>query len=317
VDPTDAAAEEVALGFLDAYAAFDAEKAMTYVADEADLTGVIDVTDQVPANTEGLSLRLSLLQAMGYDQTVTSCVATDLGSDTSVGCGYVFHAIGSDQIGRGPFSGGFFVLVRDGSIVRASWLGDTPVTFSPSLFTSLPSGQFHQQMWEPFGEWVSSTYPKDAAVMYLDGTLDLRFSLESIRLWKRHTREYVETGPAETAPPPAPASAARDVVYASMCSDGARWRLEVTDTGDRIKVRFEVYQSPVGHEWRIHLRHVKHNIFPVVGHAFFRGTRVASDSGVFVVQLRYPDRVEVDGVDGKAVDRQTGQVCEARNRYRD
>jgi hypothetical protein len=53
VSPTDAAAEEVALGFLDAYAAFDAQKAMTYVADEADLTGVIDVTHQVPATPRG------------------------------------------------------------------------------------------------------------------------------------------------------------------------------------------------------------------------------------------------------------------------
>ena len=37
VNPADAAAEEVALGFLDAYAAFDAQEAMTYVADDADL----------------------------------------------------------------------------------------------------------------------------------------------------------------------------------------------------------------------------------------------------------------------------------------
>jgi hypothetical protein len=43
------------------------------------------------------------------------------------------------------------------------------------------------------GEWVSSTYPKDAAVMYLHGALAIfRLSPESIRLWERHTREYVE-----------------------------------------------------------------------------------------------------------------------------
>jgi hypothetical protein len=115
-----------------------------------------------------------------------------------------------------------------------------------------------------------------------------------------------------------PASAGTpDVVRHGPCSDGARWRLEVTDTGDWIKVRFEVHQSPVGHEWRIYFRHMQHNIFPIIGHVFFRGTRVASDSGVLVVEPRHPDRGKVDGLVGEAVDRQTGQVCKARAWYRD
>jgi len=123
-----------------------------------------------------------------------------------------------------------------------------------------------------------------------------------------------ETGPAETAPPSAPASAAPDVVKAGMCSDGASKRLEVTHTGDRINVRFEVHQSPVGHEWRIRFRYVSHGLMgPWHGHVFFRGTRVASDSGNLVVQLARPDwgSVHPDGVVGRAVDRQTGEVCKA------
>jgi hypothetical protein len=108
-----------------------------------------------------------------------------------------------------------------------------------------------------------------------------------------------------------------DVVRQRTCSDGARSRLELTDTGDRSKVRFEVHQSPVGHEWRIYFRHMQHNIFPIIGHVFFRGTRVASDSGVLVVEPRHPDRGKVDGLVGEAVDRQTGQVCKARAWYRD
>ena len=101
VNPADAAAEEVARGFLDAYAAFDAQKAMTYVADDADLRDLIDVSHQVPANAEGLSLRLSLLQAMGVELTVTSCEAAPIGSDTSVVCDSVFHAhpVRSDRPG--------------------------------------------------------------------------------------------------------------------------------------------------------------------------------------------------------------------------
>ena len=179
VNPADASAEEAALGFVNAYAAFDAQKAMTYVTYEADISGVIDA--QVPANAEGLSLVLSRFKAVGYKQTVTSCDAVPFGSDTSVTCDFDFHALGSNQIGRGPFSGSSFVFtVRDGAIVRASlrWNLD----------------KFGPQMWEPFAEWVSSTYPKDAAVMYPNGTQvgSIRLSPESLRLWRRHTRDYVE-----------------------------------------------------------------------------------------------------------------------------
>jgi hypothetical protein len=186
VNPADGAAVELARGFLDAYAAFEAQKAMTYVADDADLRDLIDVSRQVPANAEGLSLRLSLLQAMGVELTVTSCEATPIGSGTSVVCYSFFHAIRSDQIGRGPFSNSPFVFtVRDGAIVRAG--------FGPEPLDTGPLDNFDRQMWEPFADWVTSTYPKDAAVMYLDGPRSVvRFSLESIRLWERHTREYVE-----------------------------------------------------------------------------------------------------------------------------
>jgi hypothetical protein len=44
-----------------------------------------------------------------------------------------------------------------------------------------------------FGRHVRRSYPRDAAVVYLDRMLvQFRLLLESIRLWERHTREYVE-----------------------------------------------------------------------------------------------------------------------------
>ena len=121
---------------------------------------------------------------------------------------------------------------------------------------------------------------------------------------------------------PAPAPGAPDVVKPGTCSDGAgvqlelthyAWvRLELTDIGDRIKVRFEIHRSPVGHEWSIMFHYVQGSpIFPVLGHTFFRGTRVASDSGVVVVQLHRPDWGDVMVV-GRAVDSQTGQFCRVR-----
>jgi hypothetical protein len=97
-----------------------------------------------------------------------------------------------------------------------------------------------------------------------------------------------------------------------MCTDGARWRLELTDTGDWIKVRFEVHQSPVGHSWRIVLRRFYGYSYRVIVQTVvvFRGTRVAAEDGEVVVQQRVWDAMKRDDwVRAKAVDRQTGQFC--------
>ena len=117
-----------------------------------------------------------------------------------------------------------------------------------------------------------------------------------------------ETGPAQTAPPPALASGAPDVVRQRTCSDGARSRLELTELGQffiptGIRVRFEVHRSPVGHSWRITLFSDLVRLDPDV---VVRRIRVASDSGDLAVQVR---RDGVFDVSAKAVDSQTGQVC--------
>jgi hypothetical protein len=119
-----------------------------------------------------------------------------------------------------------------------------------------------------------------------------------------------ETGPAETEPPPAPASPG-----VGTCSDGARSNLELTRVDSRIKVRFEVHRSPVGHEWLISLRHHASTIpFPPPwpnAFVFFRGTKVANDSGVLAVQGSIRNRTGLEGYAAYARDMQTGQVCRA------
>jgi hypothetical protein len=98
-------------------------------------------------------------------------------------CPFDYHALRSDEIGRGPFSGSsFYVTVLNGEIVSAS------------MQLEYASNGFSEQMWEPFAKWVSETYPEDAAVMYADWPSQSlqRMTGESIRLWERHTRGYVE-----------------------------------------------------------------------------------------------------------------------------
>jgi hypothetical protein len=123
-----------------------------------------------------------------------------------------------------------------------------------------------------------------------------------------------QTGPPQTAPPPARAQAAPDVVETGECSAGARSRLELTGADRRIKVRFEVRRSPVGHFWHIVLRH-SYTSENGDHHDPPRHARIlASESGDFVVQVRVKDNFgpfEDDFIRAKAADTQTGQVCTA------
>jgi hypothetical protein len=237
-----------------------------------------------------------------------------LAEGTWVTCDYDFHALRSDQIGKGPYSGSYVNLaVKDGEIVQMSGY--------------LEHREFWRQMWLPFLKWMSTNYRKDAAVMYEgDHTPSIRLpssyarlTPESIRLWEQHSREYVEslqaTAPAQTAPPSAPASGEPDQREAGKCSDGARSHLELTRADGRISVRFEIHRSPVGDSWLIRLRHHSPGA-PVVppwpnAFVFFNGTRVASDSGVLAVQVFFRELDGWDGFGAYAVDEQTGQTCRA------
>jgi hypothetical protein len=166
-----ATAEEVATGLLEAYGAYDVERAMTYLADDAVIASVGGLDDP--------RLLISWLEATGYQQMLDSCESAGTSSSGStVRCPFRFHGLRSGEIGRGPFGGSSFELVvRDGKIVRLSQNWEIE-RFSP-------------QMWEPFARWVSTAHAKDASVMY-EGQSGVRLTEESIRLWERHTQGYVD-----------------------------------------------------------------------------------------------------------------------------
>jgi hypothetical protein len=172
-DAAGAAAEEAATGFLEAFGALDVEQARIYLADDAVIASM--------GAQDDLRLLISYLEATGYRQTLDPCEASgESALGTTIRCAFAFHALRSGEIGLGPYSGGAFnLVVRDGEIVQVSQ-GWEIEEFSP-------------QVWEPFAEWVSTTYPEDAAVMYVDSSLSgVRLTEESIQLWGRRTREYVE-----------------------------------------------------------------------------------------------------------------------------
>ena len=177
----DATARDVASRFLEAFGAFDADRAIDYLAEDAEISALLIGTASVEGAEEELRLNLSMLEAQSYEQRLGSCEQTGtLAFGTGVRCQFDFHLLGSDEIGRGPYSGSYFELtVRDGEVVQGS--------------VSYEIEEFSPEMWEPFADWVSTTYPYDAAEMYTDGSYTgVRISEASIRLWGRHVREYVD-----------------------------------------------------------------------------------------------------------------------------
>jgi hypothetical protein len=180
----EANATEIASDFVEAYGAFDAEEAITYLAPDAailDLIGSVGAHRGVEGTPEELRLLISQLRATGYRQTLDSCEAQgDSASGTMVRCAFDFHLFGSDRLGFGPYGGSSFDLtVIDGQIVRAA------ATFEVEEFSG--------EMWEPFEAWVSEAHPDDAKAMYDDETHSgVRLSEESVRLWRLHVREYVQ-----------------------------------------------------------------------------------------------------------------------------
>ena len=173
---------EVAEGFVEAYGALDAEKVVGYLADDADASSVIGWVGA--QGGEGplaeFQLIFSLLDAQ-LSHTLDSCKEQGRSASvTNLRCSYDLHWLRSKEIGRGPFSGSYLdLIVRDGEIAHVA--------------IHLDTGESGPQMWEPFARWVSRNHPEDVLVMYEDETQSLeRVTEESITLWDRYTRDYVE-----------------------------------------------------------------------------------------------------------------------------
>jgi hypothetical protein len=174
VDASEKTAEDVATDFLEAFSAYNADQAVSMLADGTVVSGY---------GVDGIRefrLLMRFSEATGLRRIIDSCEEEfSYALGTVVRCTWDFHGIRSDEMRRGPYSGSYDeITVRDGEIVDA--------------VSYIETAKFSPQMWEPFADWVSTNYPQDVDVMYTSDFSDYRLSEESIRLWEQHTREYVE-----------------------------------------------------------------------------------------------------------------------------
>ena len=171
-------AEQTAAAFVQAYGAFDRDRAASYLADDAALTIWTDRD-----GNDHWKRGNRWLEAAGARVVLDKCDALwTAGTETYVSCVYDLHALGSERLGRGPYPDNTFSLTVDHArIVDAS------------MELASRSNGFYEEMWRPFAAWVTRTHPDAARQMYyrypqLDNASE---TPRSFALWRRMVPEFV------------------------------------------------------------------------------------------------------------------------------
>jgi hypothetical protein len=173
------APEDVAREFLDAYGAFDADQAMTFLTDDALADGAGHAGSW--GSEEDFRMEVAFDEASGNVQILRGCEPQgDSAEGTAVRCGFDVHAFHSEEIGLGPYTDNYWDLVVD----------DGKVTSAVATWAFLTNG-FSAEVWSPFQAWVASTHPEDLPAMYLGNSAVI--TEESIRLWEQRTQEWAAT----------------------------------------------------------------------------------------------------------------------------
>lgn len=170
------AATGLASDFMDALAAYDADRATSYLADDASVQLGPSTVD---ADSMGSHLRWA--QAAGFRLFPVRCeLETVSVPAATVVCEFDARGLGSEWLGRGPFTDNVLRLtVVDGRIASG-------VEVSRSYV-------FETTMWEPFTAWLVSNHADDAAFMFADwpGVSQPALTGRSARLWAKNVDGYV------------------------------------------------------------------------------------------------------------------------------
>jgi hypothetical protein len=180
IAPAERTPEQVARDFLAAYGAHDADRALTFLTEDALADGM-----GWPGgwgSADAFRQEATFLAAQKFELLVKGCEKQDVSKPgVSLRCDVDYHAIRSRELGRGPFTGAQWdIVVEDGMI-----------TSSVPTWPYITNG-FSAQMWEPFQRWVASAHPQDVVVMYDPAAASPgQMTDEAIRLWEQRTREWV------------------------------------------------------------------------------------------------------------------------------
>jgi hypothetical protein len=159
--------EQVATAYVNAYTDFDRPRLKSMLAGKA------------LANWPTLEESNRADEAIEFRVLLDSCTALNhVDTGSQVRCTFDVHALGSEQLGLGPYSNNWFlVTVQAGKIVESD------------IYFDYANNGFSVEVWEPFAAWVTKEYPMDVPAMF-DGN-DARPDATSIELFHKHIAEYV------------------------------------------------------------------------------------------------------------------------------
>jgi hypothetical protein len=187
-DPAQNPGQSVAVAreFLDAIGRFDADTAISYLTEDASVTG--DFIAEGSDAAEQIRLTLAHDRAEGYKQMIKDCVQVGTSvpgwmvAGPSVSCAFDMQSMRSGEIGLDTYTGNVWRLtVRDGKIVWAH----------QAIPYAAPHG-FLDQVFVPFNSWMSINHPNDMLTMYVDENESaVRYTEDANRLWEQRTAEYV------------------------------------------------------------------------------------------------------------------------------
>jgi hypothetical protein len=177
--PVELTPEQVATEFLEAYSAFDTDRALTYLTEDAAAWSAFRSVTGQWESPDDFRLEAALREAQGRKYIVTDCEPQgDSADGTAVRCSFDLHAIRSDEIGRGPYTDNSWEFV----------VSDGKITSAAETWAFIQNG-FSAEMWQPFQAWVARTHPVDLQAMYVGGTGAV--TEESVALWEEYTKEWV------------------------------------------------------------------------------------------------------------------------------
>ena len=159
--------EQVATAYVNAYANYDRPRLKSLLGGDA------------LADWAALDESNRADEAIEFRVLLDSCTELNhLSVGTQVWCTFDVHALGSEQLGLGPYSNNrFLVTVEDGKIIESN------------IYFDYNNNGFNVQMYEPFVAWVTKHYPKDASAMFEadDGPPDAK----TAELFHQHIADYV------------------------------------------------------------------------------------------------------------------------------
>jgi hypothetical protein len=154
---------------------YDAELAMSYLSDDANIDGAPWV------GPERYRLEIETAAASGRQGLLGDCIPVETQPPIIIRCDLEYQDLRSGELGLGPFLGNSVdVGVADGKIT--SLVADVPVD----------ENGYAQQVWDPFTAWMNLRHPGEMEIIDEPGVLSDSRVRENNRLWQQRSREWVE-----------------------------------------------------------------------------------------------------------------------------